>query len=70
MLVDAIPVPVHPPKELKGIQMAEAEDGIKVAKRINHIVFLGEVLMPNELVSLSLKKPCQAIHIKVHQMTR
>ena len=69
MLVDAIPVPVHPSKEFKGIQVAESEDGIKVAERINHIVFLGEVLLPNQLVSISLKKPRQAIHIKVHQMT-
>jgi hypothetical protein len=66
----AISVPTHPPKEFKGIKGVKSEGGIKVAERIDHIVFLGEVLLPNELVSLGLKKPCQAIHIKVHQMTR
>ena len=70
MLVDAIPVPAHPSKEFKGIQVAESEDGIKVTEGINHVVFLREMPLPNELVSLSLKKLCQAIHIKVHQMTR
>ena len=68
--ISAISVPMHLPKEFKGIKVVKSEDGIKVAERINHIVFLGEVLLPNELVSLSRKKPCQAIHIKVHQMTR
>ena len=70
MLVDAIPVPAHPSKEFKGIQMAESEDGIKVTEGINHVVFLREMLLQNELVPFDLKKPRQAIHIKVDQMTR
>jgi len=63
-------MPMHPPKKFKGIKVVKSEDGIEVTEGVDDVVFLGEVLMPNELVSLSLKKPCQAIHIKVHQMTR
>jgi hypothetical protein len=69
MVVNAIPVPLHPSKEFKGIQVAESEDGIQVTEGINYVVFLREMLLPNDLVAFDLKKTRQAIHIKVHQMT-
>ena len=68
LFVHAIPVPARPSEEFKGIKGGESEHGIKVTDGIDHVILLGEVLMPNELVSSSLKILCQAIHVKVDQV--
>ena len=50
-------MPVHASDEIIRIKVVEPKDGIQITERVNHIIFLEEVLLPNEPVSFGLEKP-------------
>jgi len=48
---------MYPTYEIIRIEVVESEQGIQVTQGINDVIFLGEVLLPNETVSFGLEKP-------------
>jgi hypothetical protein len=68
MFVNAIPVPVHPSEEFKGIKVTESDKGIEVREGVDYVVFLGEVVVADDLVSFAFEKSSQTIHVKVDQV--
>jgi hypothetical protein len=61
-------MPFYVSNQIKGIEMMESKGHVKVTQGVDHMMFLAEVLFPDQSVSFVLQEHRQALHVKMDQV--